>query len=274
MKRFLYFIILLSSPLISKASGDTLKFNRWAISLSGGYGLAATNDIIGYNTSDDGQNNFSTRIITGSFGAGIFSSLVVSFEIKKDIGIEAGAFANWGNDILLSAQYYSQNMEQENRFMRVNTKGILTGFFIAKTFSKFRMAVHNDFVLGLYNEAYYKIQAFDPAGTRNTYWKYSGGMSYGWKGKVEASYSLGKHFGIGIEGFFMLHSWSPEKGFMESYVVNGQEKVSTVPGNSRNITFVDGYSYNTITGGPSGRQLRAVYPLHAAGASLILRFAF
>lgn len=266
-------------PFVTFANTDTLKnsqvkFNRWAISVSGGYVVAATNDIIGNQSTNDGQNNFSTQVITGTLGGGIFNSLLASFEMKKDIGIEVGAFANWGSNIHTSSYYTSSVPQDEDKYMRVNSKGALVGFFIAKTFSKVRLAVHNDFVLGLSNQLYYNNHLVSPSGTNDSYWKYSGGMSYGWKGKIEASYNLTEHFGIGIEGFFMLHSWSPEKGFFESFIVNGEEKISSVSGSSRNVIFVDGYAYSTVSGGPANKQIRTVYPLHAAGGSLILRYSF
>jgi hypothetical protein len=257
-------------PLTADAQNDTASsqqvrsdtarpqagFKRWNITASFGYGWPTVKSVIGHESFVGDQNQILQRPVRGSLGAGIFNALTAGYAATKNIGFEIGMFAGWGTKTQTTDLFYLADSRKDERFMRVNTKGLLFGLCISETFSKARISIHNNFVWGLSQQLFYQVHTENPTIAVDSDWQYYGGMSYGWMGKVSASYFLAEPIEIGVESFFMLHSWTPDKG------------------KSGTTTFTDNYNSYTEASSPPAGERETAYPLNAAGGNIFFRYSF
>jgi hypothetical protein len=263
MNRFLHFLLLVLSPLIMKASGDTLKteplpIKRWHITTSAGYGFPFSKAVLGGIATVDSNSTITGKLVRGTFGKGTFSFVSVSYSINQHFGSEFGIHSTWGKRIMTSQLTgISTGTVFYQRFLQVSTNGMFIGFFMTDTYSKFHISFHNDLLVGVMNFA--TEQNFNN-GVQKPIWKYSGGISYGWLSRIGGSYDISDKMNIGLSGFFLMHSWSPK----QRENLNGTDK----------ITFTDNTLANGIYQISSDQLPRITYPLHVAGVNLFVTYSF
>lgn len=262
----LFFLSLAFLPSAAIATPDTLNaahppVKRWSIDISAGYGFPVAREVLGAEEVTDSNSTTTGHYVRGTYGKGMIGFVSAGYIIKQHFGVEAGIFSCVGKNIqtldwkaLPPANFTNQ------KFMQVNSNGLMLGFFLSDTIRKLRLSIHNDLLLGIYNNGQYKTVTVDSANTVKTSdrWKYYGGTSYGWMGKLSAAYPLSAKLHVGVQAFFLLHSWSPAKG------ENGGKQYS----------FTDDIDYNGIVLTTSDKLPRITFPLHAAGAVLFIGFSF
>lgn len=278
-RAFAFLLALVNAIPMFGVSSDSLQTNRcanrWQIQFTSGYGFSATPSLLGQTYINDGQNNITGTMIHGTLGEGIVSTLTAHFRIKNKIHISSGYFANYGiekltlhgGNILNPAQY-------EDDWKQVFSQGILIGSGVSDTCGRFTFSASASFVCGLYNVGSHRT--FD-AWSGNSYyyeWEHTGGLSFGWMGTVVASYQIDDHFSMGLQGFFISHSWSPNKGYITEYKYNNEDRTSTLSEASRTVEYVDDMVYSSISGYPNGQRFSFSLPLSNAGASLVLNYNF
>ncbi len=263
MNRFLYFSMLILSPIIMNASGDTLKselsqVKRWNITASVGYGFPFSKQVLGGEGTVDSNSTTESKLIRGTFGKGIFSFISVGYKINQHFGSEFGIHSTWGNKLMTHkvTDLSTGNVYIEN-YTQISTNGIFAGLFMTETYRKFHITFHNNLLIGVMN---YATQEGSSNGIPNLVWKYSGRISYGWLSRLGGSFAISDKMNIGLTGFFLMHSWSPA----EKNTLNGMNK----------ITFTDNVTYNGIHTPPSNQLGRVTFPLHAAGANAFIAFNF
>jgi hypothetical protein len=262
MKRYLQLITLSLFPLILTAVPDSLKtssspIKRWDITASIGYGLPFAKQVLGGVGTVDSNSTTEAKSIRGTFGKGIFSFLSVGYKVNQHFGSEFGIHSTFGNRIMTYQVTNIAYGSKAQKFTQISTIGLFVGFFLADTYSKFHISLHNDFLVGLMNRATEESFA---NGIPDPVWKYSGRISYGWLSRFGGSYDISNKMNIGLSGFFVLHSWSP----LQKETLNGQNK----------ITFSDDTLSNGIYPLPSNQLPRVTYPLHVCGISVSVSYCF
>lgn len=278
-RAFALLLALVVVEVLFAITSDSLKThrcaNRWQIQLTSGYGFSAGQSVLGQTYINDGQNNITGTIIHGTLGEGIVSTLTATFRIKNGIQISGGYFANsgiekvtlHGGNILNPAQY-------EDDWKQVFSQGILIGSGVSDTCGRFTFSATASFVCGVYNVGYHRT--YDAWSGNNYYyeWQHTGGLSFGWMGTIASSYQISNHFSIGLQGFFISHSWSPDKGYITKYKYNNEDRTSTLSEASRTVEYVDEMVYSSISGYPNGKQFSFRLPLSNVGAALLLNYNF
>lgn len=255
-------MIFLSSSIV-KASGDTiatasLPVKRWSFTVSTGYSFPFAKQVLGGDATVDNNSTAEGKLIRGTYGKGIFNLVSIGYKINPHLGAELGIHSTWGDKLeinkvcdLSTGAIFSQTSRQ------VSTNGMLVGFFITNTYSKFHISFHDDFLVGILNRA--TEENFSNA-VKQPVWKYSGGISYGWLGRISASYDLTEKIDVGLSGYFLLHSWSPA----QRENLNGSNKT----------TYTDTILSNGINSIASNQQSRITYPLHAVGVNIFAAYNF
>ncbi len=263
MNCFLYLTLLVLSPIVMNASGDTLKtelppVKRWNITASVGYGFPFAKQVLGAEGTVDSNSTTESKLIRGTYGKGIFSFISVGYKINQHFGSEFGIHSTWGNKLMTNklTDLSTGNVYNEN-FTQVSTNGIFAGFFMTDNYSKFHIKFHNALLVGVMN---YATEESFSNGAQQPVWKYSGRVSYGWLSRLGASYDISDKINIGLTSFFLMHSWSPA----EKNTLNGNNK----------ITFTDNISFNGINNPPSNKLPRLTYPLHASGINIFIAYNF
>lgn len=262
MNRFLHFVLLILSPVVINASGDTLRLDpppikRWHITASVGYGFPFSKQVLGGAGTVDSHSNTEGKLIRGTFGKGIFSFIAAGYKINEHFGSELGIHSTIGNKLLISQMKNLAVTSLSQTFFQVSTNGVFAGFFMTDSYSKFHISFHNDLLVGIMN---YGTEESFSNGVKQPVWKYSGGISYGWLSRLGASYDISGKMNIGLNGFFLMHSWSPS----QKENLNGSNK----------ITFSDNTLFNGIVSLPSNQLGRVTFPLHAAGVNAFIAYNF
>jgi hypothetical protein len=262
MKRYLQLITLILFPLILTASPDSLKtrsfpIKRWNITASVGYGFPFSKQVLGGEAVVDSNSTSTGKLIRGTFGKGVFSFVSVGYSINQHFGSEFGIHSTWGSRIKTTDVTNTSNTFNSQDFTQITTNGMFFGVFMTDTYSKWHISFDNDLLVGLMNVA---TEERFSNGVAQPIWKYSGGVSYGWLSRIGASYDIFEKMNIGLNGFFLMHSWSPK----ERENLNGSDKV----------TFTD----NTLANGfypiASDQLPRVTYPLHVAGVNVLVSYNF
>lgn len=269
---------LIFSTVLS-ATNDTLtnptvKSPKFFVSVSAGYAWPGSNEIIGSTFVNDGQNNLAVKMIRGTFGRGITNDILFGYMIKPHLGFETGMFANWGSDVKTSEGSDPSNGNSDANFLKINSQGFLLGVCLTSTISKFEFAAHSDIILGINYKGVNRFVRKSGTDTYEDQWVYEGGIACGWKEKLSCSYAVNPKFKIGVEGFFSLHTWSPDKEIWKSHKLNETEEISSIPDADKTVTFSDAVSYSSVTGYSSNVRESVSFPLHAAGVSFFAAYLF
>jgi hypothetical protein len=246
-----------------------------SIKLSVGYGFSATNDVLGWSRVNDGQNNITEKQIRGTFGQGLVTTLVLSYRAHRNLSVELGGFANSGAEI--RTEYLGSTAvtdQYQETFEKVNSNGLLVGMSVQDTLGSFELGLHNFFVCGIGNKGLERIVQVWPNDTYVQNWEYTKNLSFGWMGNISVAYLLSQRIAFGIEGFVMLHSWSPERGELVKYTHNNQDSLSTVPEEYRTIEYTDNMNYSSVGPFPSRIDFSFNFPLHVAGVNVAFRYRF
>jgi hypothetical protein len=260
MKHFLHLALLLSSPLAMNASGDTLKtepVKRWNITASVGYGFPFAKQVIGSEATVDRHSTIAGELKRGTFGKGVFSFVSAGYKINSHFGAEFGIHSTWGKKIMVGQftnLYYSFISQT---FFQATTNGMFAGFFMTDSYGKFHISFHNDLLIGVMNQAIEESFSND---VPDPVLKYTGGVSYGWLSRLGSAYDISGKISVGLNAFFLMHSWSP----VERNTLNGQNK----------FTFSDNTLTNGISPLPSDQLPRVTFPLHVAGINAFITYNF
>lgn len=104
---------------------------------------------------------------------------------------------------------------------------------------------------------------------------FKGGMSIGMKGNVGVDYSLSDKLGIFAEVNFISQAWAPKKAETTRYVINGEDKLSTMDVRDKETEFVDSYDPNaTIAPNQPNKSLKLYLPFSSWGANIGIKISF
>lgn len=285
MKKLL--LILVGMAFLSSVNAQSFKF-------SVGYGLPWLSQQIGTNTSStystalDPETQMevprvtnASKIVKGSFGAGLNVSGAFGYTLSENIGLELGISYSAGKEYRVASNYTdirldvfkSSTYESETSKSRavlfapllkfITHKRNLTPYFlIGPVFGKInfnrtmvRSIEENDFLT---------------TEVRNT--KYKGGISVGLRGAVGASVILNRKFSVFSEIMFTGMNYYPKQSEIVRYTINGEDRITSLTENSRKTLYVksvdnDSDNASDYVNAP-GKAVRSALSMSSVGANI------
>lgn len=219
----------------------------------------------------------STKTVKGSYGAGWNVSGAFGYKLSEHLGLELGIsylagksyttqsfFSDTRLDVLTS---YSHEVESSKsrailftptlKFMTQQRK--FTPYFLVGP------------VLGKINFHRELERSTEESGTvvtefRNT--KFTGGLAIGLRGAVGVSVILNKKVSLFSEIVFTGMNYYPKESEIKRYIVNGEDKLSTLTGNVRKTIYVDKVESDSQASNPENSPGRSVrFPLAMSSLS-------
>lgn len=276
-------LTLVALSFFGLAQAQTFKF-------SVGYGVPWISQQIGTNSTTANSTTLdpltgaeiprttnSTKTVKGSYGAGWNVSGAFGYKLSEHLGLELGIsylagkayttqsfFSDTRLDVLTS---YSHEVESSKsrailftptlKFMTQQRK--FTPYFLAGP------------VLGKINFHRELERSTEESGTivtefRNT--KFTGGLAIGFRGAVGVSVILNKKVSIFSEIVFTGMNYYPKESEIKRYIVNGEDKLSTLTGNVRKTIYVDKVESDSQASNPENSPGRSVrFPLSMSSLS-------
>jgi len=285
MKKLL--LILVGVAFLSSVNAQSFKF-------SVGYGLPWLSQQIGTNSS----STYSTalhpetgmevprvtnvsKIIKGSYGAGLNFSGAFGYTLSENIGLELGISYSTGKEYRVTSSYTdtrldvfkSSTYESETSKSRavlftpmlkfITHKRNLTPYFlIGPVFAK---ANFNRTMVRSTQESDASVNE-----VRNT--KYKGGISVGLRGAVGASVVLNRKVSIFSEIMFTGMNYYPKESEIVRYTINGEDRITSLTENSRKTIYVksvdnDSDNASDYVNTP-GKAVRSSLSMSAVGANI------
>lgn len=282
MKSFSLFIFSLFI-ICNLSAQDSLQHpsnsdSPWSFSFSSGYAFQFGNDYAMHGSIEHYyQDRRHTSVKTKStFGQGIFSMFTTTLHVINPIGFDFGGFSKLGTDRLVSQAIsempggVTSNMEINYRF---NNQGMLFGLSIGGPIKKFDFHIAYDamFGFGANGLMILKETRSDGSYNENYTWKYYGRTNLGLLFHIKAGHEVGKRVVVGADGFLIRDKYSPGKGSLEKFDINGVDQRSIVL--FQKVTYIDPTTYPS-GGYTPGQQSRPTFSLDAVGISLFLGYHF
>ncbi len=105
--------------------------------------------------------------------------------------------------------------------------------------------------------------------------EFNGGLSLGFKGNLGADFSLNDKLGLFAELNFVSQAWAPKNATVTKYLVNGEDKLSSMDLRDKETEFVESYDPNaTIEPYQTNKSLKLFLPFSSWGINIGLKFTF
>ncbi|MEI6488835.1 MAG: outer membrane beta-barrel protein [Bacteroidota bacterium] len=286
MKRLLklaLFLSLIVNAAESKSltvDNDSTKFNGIYFGVEGGYGFSACKSTFTTPNYTNGLNTDTKEynVVIYSLGKGFNAGAFVGYTFTKHLSAELSA------SYLASQQFkfYSALSEGNKNLTLFGTMyRLIPTLKLTLGEHKLKMYSKAGFIIGLGT----KVTMYEESNTMNTNnnifppWQdtrvYTGGLSYGFKGGLGASYMFTNKIGVFAEltGFFQ--SYSPKKSVETSMTVLGADYLPFLTTYDKETDYVTSYA---LVNNPDRTQpqqdLKFYFPFSSVGFTIGVKISF
>ncbi|HEY9048737.1 MAG TPA: hypothetical protein VIN08_22690 [Ohtaekwangia sp.] len=269
MKKIILSLFLLLMAAVASA--------QFYVRANVGYNIPVNNDLIGQNYSyanADAGYVEKFKSVYGSYGAGTSIRAAVGGSLSNGI---------FGYDVevgyLFGKQYtYTNSYQYSESEGSVKTTRSAKSFQISPSFTfttgdgKFQPFARVGPVLAV-SSIQQKQNTDSDYGTQKysevLQYKYSGGISVGFKGAIGVSYSIAPKMQLYAEVDFVSLSYSPSKRKTTKYDVNGQDSLGNIPDDQKEIDLKKEFETVSEEGEP---PMRESYSMGSAGLQFGVKF--
>jgi hypothetical protein len=251
MKKIYLFLIAITFTTVLSAQG-------FYIRAGGGYGLAAATEQIGEKylhteiTGATSSNNFSTKIITGSYGAGMNFNIAAGYEFNQNFILDLNIYYLGGKKYGTSDiyNYTADTYSGTESDMFTSSSGGLffnpsfifsAGFGKAAPYGRFGLVAGSPQVTR--KESYY----YDLDGTesRDITWVYKNGLAFGYQAGIGMNWKLTGNLDIYTEANFTGMTFYAKEGDMTRNINNGNDILSQLTESDKRILYQKKYDPQT-----------------------------
>lgn len=260
----------------------TLNAQRGFAGFSGGYGIAISRSILGYNSDDnDVSNTFYVENVRGSYGKGAILNLYGGFMVTDVIGLELAANYLIGSPYTFTTLNTNNGNVSSSEVHEISSSSFRLIPTVRLVYGEDKVHFYSRVALtfGLANKLTDKSQytITNPAGTTivNSVFVTSGGIYSGFSGGFGLSYDVSDHVAVYGELTRYFISWGATEGRYEEYTTNGRDDLGSMSTSNREFIYVDrvDQTMNQNSGEPTQR-LKFSTPLNALSVNLGLHFTF
>jgi hypothetical protein len=252
MKKIFLLLFVITSTVSLSAQG-------FYIRAGGGYGLAAATNQIGekylhtqVNTVDITSDNYSKKIVTGSYGAGMNLTLAAGYEFNQnfifDLDIYYLGGRNYKTNNIYNYTADNYNGTSTDLFttssagLFVNPSFIFSaGFGKAAPYGRFGLVAGSPQVTQ--KESYYNN--LDGTVTRDITWVYKNGLAIGYQAGIGMNWKLTDKLDIYTEANFTGLTFYAKEGDMTRNVYDGNDYLSQYTVAQKKILYLKNYDPQT-----------------------------
>ncbi len=237
-----------------------------------GFSLAPMSISANYNS------NGVVESVRSSFGKGFEFGAGMGYFFNKNVGVEInGSYLLGGKTEFTDASNPSTPADIET------LKGRMIRIIPAIKFTtgkQFRPFTKFGFVIGLGcklidESIQYSYPAWSSMVRTEETSEFSGGLSFGFRGNLGIDLSVSDNLAVFGDVNFISQAWAPKKNVTTKYVVNGQDKLSTLPVSSTETEFVDSYNTNAnYDPNQPAQSLKIYLPFSSWGFSVGIHYTF
>ena len=252
MKKIYLLLIAITFTIALSAQG-------FYIRAGGGYGLAAATEQIGekylrteISTETNSSNTYSTKIVTGSYGAGMNFNIAAGYEFNQNFILDLNIYYLGGkkygtsNIYNYTADTYSGTesdlFTSSSGGLFINPSFIFSaGFGKAAPYGRFGLVAGSPQVTR--KESYY----YDLDGTesRDITWVNKKGMALGYQAGIGMNWKLTGNLDIYTEANFTGMTYYAKEGDMTKYLNNGNDILGQMTEAQKRILYQKNYDPQT-----------------------------
>ena len=245
--------------LIAITFTTALSAQGFYIRAGGGYGLAAATEQIGekylrteISTETNSSNTYSTKIVTGSYGAGMNFNIAAGYEFNQNFILDLNIYYLGGkkygtsNIYNYTADTYSGTesdlFTSSSGGLFINPSFIFSaGFGKAAPYGRFGLVAGSPQVTR--KESYY----YDLDGTesRDITWVNKKGMALGYQAGIGMNWKLTGNLDIYTEANFTGMTYYAKEGDMTKYLNNGNDILGQMTEAQKRILYQKNYDPQT-----------------------------
>lgn len=266
MKRIaIFFLALISFPSAAQ---------QWYAGLGSGLGFPIAGSVIIENNYRDSTHS-EWKSTSGSYGAGWNFSFYSGYRFANALGLELQANYLNGNSYTAHSEYYIPNYFQTSQTRtQVREFRIIPSVRYEAGAKKLRLYMRAGLLIGAWHhqqvEGHYTYIQTEES-SRLDY----GGVSLGVSCGTGLSYAIGNHFSLFAECTAVGESWSPAKGKITKYEINGSDQLNSLPMGTREFVYVDEPAFNAyMNTDQPGQAQRMSIPMSAVGFAAGVQFSF
>lgn len=256
------------------------------LTIGSGYGIGmgslAANEYT-YEQKSSGNVLESTKFVDLTLGKGINIGGSVGYVFNKNIGVELGASYLIGGSTSFSHSYsyptYTDDFSYKvsSNMFKINPALVISaGFEVLNPYLKLGLIVGKGSMNTEIGRTYKSLN-YNASIILHEIVKDKGGFAIGYNTAIGLSYNMGDHFAVFGELNMVNLSYTPTKGEIVSYTIDGEDKLSELKTNEKEYEYVDSYTYNSSvnesTSTPS-KQLKNRLSFGSIGLNLGVRITF
>jgi hypothetical protein len=248
------FLLLFAITLTASLSAQ-----GFYIRVGGGYGLAAATEQLGekylhteVNTQVSTTNNYSTKSVTGSYGAGMNFTLAGGYEFNQNFILDFDIYYLGGNKYETSNIYtykadtYSGTSSDQ---FTTTSEGLFfnpsfvfsAGFGKAAPYGRFGLVAGSPKVTREENY-YYNL---DGTESRDITWVNKKGMALGYQAGIGMNWKLTSNLDIYTEANFTGMTYYAKEGDMTKNLNNGTDALNQLAMSQKQILYMKNYDPQT-----------------------------
>lgn len=252
------------------------------LSYDAGWGFAAARSTIGSSNDNNGTSSTYTGVYS-SYGKGLQTGLTFGYSLNDHLALEMGyGYHNMMGQIATRNDYnntstsfsFSESQESES-----TTHRIMAGLRLMTSDGEWKPYMKIAFVVGFgtkmdwYN--HYSENDNGNTSTSTLHVEYTGGISMGGAFALGVSKNLNEKLSFFAQGTFIYSSWAPLNGKITEYTVDGQNMLSNMTTEDKEVEFVDSYtSSGSSNPNEPSKEIKEYMPYSSAGINLGIIFHF
>jgi len=264
----------MSSNLL--AQGAYVNFNA-------GYGASMSSQTMGANyTSNSSSSSISstTEIVSGTLGKGLNLGAALGYMFNENVGAELGLSYLLGSPTTTTSTTTTSTGKSTNestesaKMFRINPSLVVAASGKKMSpYAKFGVVIGS----GSITDENSSKDTEDNSSSTET-WVYDGGMALGLSSALGATFELSDKMSFFGELNMINLSYSPTRGELTEWSINGVSILSDLPAGAKEIEFVESTSSSSNDPAPDAtkpsKQLKTSHAFGSFGLNIGLRINF
>ncbi|MGA2822003.1 MAG: outer membrane beta-barrel protein [Bacteroidales bacterium] len=244
------------------------------VNINAGYGLKmSSQNMPDYNMSNLTMDSTSSKLeqINASLGKGFNVEGAFGYMFTKNIGAELGISYLLGAKVKAKDTYMDGSTA--DYILSANMLGINPSVVIAYGLNKINPYAKFGLIIG-FGSITYKEDHNETGSTEVRETKLNGGTAFGLNAGAGVIFKLSKLLSLFGEIEMVNLSYSPAKGKLTKYTINGADQLPNLKTSEKEIDFVDQYTMDSKNPRPDSeprQELKQKLPFGSVGLNIGLR---
>lgn len=243
-----------------------------------GYGAPALRELVAVDYHSTSNTTYTG--VYSSYGAGLQPELTFGYKFNPNFGMEFGYGYLFGSKIVSDIHdEQGPNTETGTNESWARMHRVMIGARVTASEGAWQPYMRVGMSVGMGGTVFSETETTTTGPSFNSSFhrvdEYSGGVAVGFTGGLGIHYHISDMFAIYGEANMIAQNYSPKRGLITTYDVDGQDQLGSMTIRDKETEYVDEYTtVNPPNDGQPDQDLKFYLPMSSIGVTVGMHFYF